>query len=134
MRPRYLLDTNVLVDILRGTKGDARKRLLEIGIDHCAVSEITVYELYCGAAASASPEANQKAVETLLALIEILPLQKAYLEAARQKASLRKAGTPVEDFDLLIGCTALCDSRILLTGNRKHMERIEGLALEDWGE
>jgi len=54
--------------------------------------------------------------------------------AARQKASLRKAGTPVEDFDLLIGCTALCDNRILLTGNRKHMERIEGLELEDWGE
>ena len=47
---RYVLDTNVLVDVLRNRPKGVRERLLEIGIDKCVVSDLTVFELYSGVA------------------------------------------------------------------------------------
>lgn len=50
---RYVLDTNVLIDILRNKPKDARERMVKMGIDHCVVSDVTVFELYTGVAAIA---------------------------------------------------------------------------------
>lgn len=129
---RYVLDTNVLIDILRNKPKDARERMVKMGIDHCVVSDLTVFELYTGVAATADPEKNKEILERMFEHLAVISASDAYWMAAREKARLAKAGTPIEDFDLLIGCTALEYGLTLVTGNVKHMERIQGLLIEPW--
>ena len=129
---RYVLDTNVLIDVLRDRPQGIRERIQEIGIDNCVVSDITVYELYTGVAASAAPERNKELLERMFDKLAVIPASDAYWTAAREKARLAKAGTPIEDKDLLIGCTALEYGLTLITGNSKHMGRIQGLKIESW--
>lgn len=129
---RYALDTNVLIDVLRDKPKGARKRFQEIGIDNCFVSDLTVYELYTGAAASADPERNRELLERMFDKLAVIPASDGYWAAAREKTRLAKAGTPIEDFDLLIGCTALEYGLTLITSNAKHMGRIQGLSIESW--
>lgn len=129
---RYVLDTNVLVDVLRNRPKGVRERLLEIGIDKCVVSDLTVFELYSGVASSSNPEQNKEFLEKMFEKLAVIPASDAYWLAAQEKARLTKAGTPIEDFDLLIGCTALEYGLTLITGNVKHMGRLEGLNIEPW--
>ena len=129
---RYVLDTNVLVDVLKDKPKGARDRFREIGIDNCVVSDITVYELYTGAAASANPEKNKCFLESMFAKLTVIPASDGYWKAAQEKVRLTKAGTPIEEKDLLIGCTALEYGLTLVTGNTKHMSRIDGLQVEPW--
>ena len=77
---RYVLDTNVLIDILRDRPHGIRERIQEIGIDNCVVSDITVYELYTGVAASAAPERNKDLLERMFDKL-------AVILAAREMAS-----------------------------------------------
>jgi tRNA(fMet)-specific endonuclease VapC len=51
---------------------------------------------------------------------------------AKEKARLRKAGTPIDDFDLLIGVTSVAHNMIMVTNNTKEFKRINGIDLEDW--
>lgn len=129
---RYVLDTNVLIDVLRDRPHGIRERIQEIGIDNCVVSDITVYELYTGVAASTAPERNKELLERMFEKLAVIPASDAYWTAAREKARLAKAGTPIEDKDLLIGCTTLEYGLTLITGNSKHMGRIQGLKIESW--
>ena len=75
-------------------------------------------------------EENFARVSDALGVLKVIPASEAYLTAAEQKAGLYSEGKPIEDFDLLIGCTALYSKRVLLTRNIKHMSRIEGLKIE----
>ena len=129
---RYVLDTNVLVDVLRNKPKGVRERLEEIGIDKCVVSDLTVFELYSGVASSSNPEQKKEFLEKMFEKLAVIPASDAYWLAAQEKARLTQAGTPIEDFDLLIGCTALEYGLTLITGNVKHMGRIEGLNIEPW--
>jgi tRNA(fMet)-specific endonuclease VapC len=45
---------------------------------------------------------------------------------------LRKKGTIVDDFDLLIGSTAICNNMTVVTENLKHLGRIDGISIENW--
>ena len=51
---------------------------------------------------------------------------------AKEKVRLKKAGMPIEDFDLLIGCAAKAAKLTMVTNNIKHFSHIEGLVIEDW--
>ena len=62
----------------------------------------------------------------------ILPIRPIFEVFAEQKTQLRKKGTPISDFDLLIGCTALPQNMILVSRNIKEIKRIEGLSYENW--
>lgn len=129
---RYVLDTNVLVDVLRNKSKRVRERIAEMGIDNCVVSDLTVFELYTGIAACADPSKNKEIMERMFQNLAIIPASDAYWIAAQEKDRLAKSGTPIEDFDLLIGCTALAYGLTLVTGNAKHMSRIDGLRIENW--
>jgi tRNA(fMet)-specific endonuclease VapC len=50
----------------------------------------------------------------------------------QKQTRLRKAGTPVDDFDILIGTTAVTHNLILVTNNTSHFKSIKGINLEDW--
>ena len=129
---KYLLDTNVIVDLLRGVSSGVQNKLLACGIDYCAISDITLYELYCGAQMSRNVEYNMQLISNLAHQIEILPVSDAYQMAAEEKVRLKTRGEIIDDIDLLIACSAKCSGRILVTNNLRHMSRIPELEIEDW--
>ena len=73
-------------------------------------------------------------VRQLCADLNVIPISVAIEEFARQKAPLRREGKLIDDFDLLIGCTAKVSQCVLVTENLKHLERGEGLGIENWVE
>ena len=109
-------------------------KLEAAGIENCFISEITLAELKYGAYFSQNPQKHTNEVDTLLDYVAVLPITSAIDFYAQEKARLRKAGLLIDDFDLLIGCTAIANDLILVTNNTKHFSRLEGIKLEDWTE
>jgi tRNA(fMet)-specific endonuclease VapC len=64
--------------------------------------------------------------------VQILPIFHSLDLFAKEKARLQKAGTPVDDFDLLIGVTSVTHKLTMVTNNTTHFKRINGIKLEDW--
>ena len=133
---QYLLDTNVCVFLLRGQYA-IDKKLDNVGLENCHISEITEAELKYGAELGRR-KGLRKRMEHLndfLASINILPISDAIDLYASEKARLRLAGTPADDdFDLLIGCTAIVNDMVMVTENLKHFINYAGIRLENWIE
>lgn len=128
---KYLLDTNICVYFLNG-KFDLADKLDKIGFDNCVISEITIAELKYGIEKSTLKEKNRKVVELFQNQIQILPIFPTLDIYAIQKARLKTKGMVLDDFDLLIGATAIFNDLILITKNKSDFERIDGIKIEDW--
>lgn len=116
---------------MRG-KYNVYKKLKVAGINNCRISEITYAELLYGAECCDRPEETHRLVSDFCKDIGIVPIGESLREYAKQKASLRKKGTPIDDFDLLIACSALVNGYIIVTDNQRHFDRIPGLTIENW--
>lgn len=130
--PLYLLDTNICIFLLR-RKYDIAKTIQKVGIENCFISEITLAELYYGAECSSNPDYNLDIISDLKKYINISPISETLQIFAKQKARLRKEGVLIDDFDLLIGSTAIFHNAILVTDNIKHMKRLP-IKIENWVE
>lgn len=131
---QYLLDTSICVFFLRG-KLNLDQIVKEKGLENCYVSEITVAELRFGAQNSDNPTKSHKAVDAFLNGLTILPIFGAIHRYAIEKVRLRKIGKPINDeFDLLIGVTAVEHQLTLVTDNVKDFKRLDGIAIENWFE
>jgi tRNA(fMet)-specific endonuclease VapC len=64
--------------------------------------------------------------------LNIVPILSCVDTYAIEKARLRKLGKPVEEFDLLIGCSATTNNMVLVTNNEKHFLNITGIVIENW--
>jgi tRNA(fMet)-specific endonuclease VapC len=113
-------------------KFDLENKFEGLSADDCFISEITLAELKFGVENSERPDKNRKALDNFLTGVQILPIFGALDLYAQEKARLRKAGTRIDDFDLLIGVTSIINSLIMVTNNTGHFERIKGINLEDW--
>ena len=128
-----LLDTNVLVAILRGNKKVAERFSRNLG--EMAIPAMVVGELHFGAAKSGNPAKNRRLVQALLGALPVMHTTDAIMELfGEQKAVLssRGGGESVEDADVLIAATALAYDATLVTGNNRHFAKFEGLRIEDW--
>ena len=96
------------------------------------ISEITLAELKFGVENSQKKEKNQKTLDNFLLGVTIIPIFHALDLYAKEKARLNKAGTKIDDFDLLIGVTAVKNHLVMVTNNIAHFQRIHGIELEDW--
>lgn len=128
---QYLLDTNICIFFLQG-KYDVPAKLQKVGYRNCYISEITVAELLYGAACSAQPEKHSEQVKLFIEQFETLPIFSALPFYAQTKAYLRKNGLMIDDFDILIGATAVSANLILITENLKHLNRIPNIVIENW--
>jgi tRNA(fMet)-specific endonuclease VapC len=128
---KYLLDTNICVHFLRGNF-DLITKFREIGIENCAISEITFAELVFGAENSSNPEKNLELIEAFTNQLIILPIFNANHLYAKEKARLRSKGKMISDFDLLIGCTAIEKGMTVVNENQKEFERITNIKIENW--
>lgn len=130
---KYLLDTNICIFYMRG-KYQLNISIRNAGQKNCFISEITVAELLYGAACSQNKERNLAEVNEFIDKFEILPIRPALETFAEAKASLRKQGLLVDDFDLLIGSTAKHNNLIMVSENEKHLSRIPHIKIENWVE
>lgn len=131
---RYLLDTNICVHLLRGHY-NVDKSIDRVGWENCCISEITELELKIGVELSRSRDGRDrsKGLKRFLDTIAIIPISTAIDLAAKEKVRLRTQGTPIDDdFDLLIGCTALSNGMVMVTENIKDFKNFKDIQLENW--
>ena len=134
---RYMLDTDILITMLRDTKDytGLRGRALDIGLDNCFVSSVSVAELSSGAHRMASDRGLFE-VEFIKNIFKVHPFGQTDSNDAEvfgtTKALLQGAGQTIDDMDLLIGASALAGDFVMVTHNSRHFSRIPHLKIEDW--
>jgi len=128
---KYLLDTNICVHFLRG-QFNLHQKFEQVGASACAISEITLAELVYGAECSNRPEKNHQLIEQLASQVSVLPIFSCIPRFGREKARLRREGSMIDDFDLLIGCTSVENQLTMVTENLGEFSRITGIVIENW--
>ena len=126
-----LLDTDTCIGLLRGKAEVINRRAAEA--DEVATTWVTASELFFGAARSARSDVNAALVVRFLATLPVLGLDLSSTRVFGEvRARLMVQGQIVADADLLIGSIALSRGAAIVTGNRRHYERVPGLVVEDW--
>lgn len=128
----YMLDTNIISDLMRNPQGKAAKQIAKVGEDNICTSIIVAAELRYGCARSESKRLLT-AVEELLAEIEILPFDApAEAEYGDIRTELETAGKPIGGNDLLIAAHARATEAIMVTANSNEFKRVRDLKVENW--
>lgn len=127
---RYLLDTNVVVALLK-RQPNVTERVFQNKRQDYALSSVVAHELLFGAYCS------RRADEALAAFDGLrLPILDFTIGDARRagqvRAALAAAGTPIGPYDVLIAGQALARDLMLITRNTREFARVEGLRMEDW--
>ncbi|MEM7657040.1 MAG: type II toxin-antitoxin system VapC family toxin [Bacteroidota bacterium] len=127
----YLLDTNICIYYIKG-QYQLKEKFDAVENGLLFISEISLAELMFGVEKSSYPAKNRKTLDHFLSGVQILPIFHSIEVFAKEKARLSRAGTPVDDFDLLIGASAIANDMILVTNNVKHFDRMASLTIENW--
>ncbi len=131
MTRRYLLDTNILSDLVRDPQGPIARRIETVGEDRVCTSLIVAAELRYGAAQRGSDRLTAQ-LDAILNTLDVLSLEPPVDEVYGDlRAGLERTGRSIGANDLLIAAQALSLDCILVTDNRM-FARVEGLALENW--
>ena len=129
---RYLLDTNIVTDLIRNPSGPVAGRILSVGQDTVCTSIIVACELRYGAAKKGSVRLVAR-VEALLERLTVLPLgEDVDREYALVRNELERAGSLIGPNDLLIAAHARALGLIVVTANLREFSRVPGLALQNW--
>jgi len=98
-----------------------------------AISFLTVGELYYGAEKSTSSDKNRRLVAEFILSVDVINTDIQIMQKFGEiKAQLTLKSTPLADADLLIAATSLTLCKKLITGNIKHLEKIDDLVIENW--
>lgn len=129
MRMTYLVETDWAVHWLRGRQ-DIVSMIHKFQTYGLGLSVISLAELYTGVYYSTDSSQAQQGLDDFLSYVTILEVNKEISRTfGEQNAHLRREGQVIEDFDLLIAVTCLHHGLKLLTNNRKHFGRIDGLEI-----
>jgi len=105
----------------------------EKGTENCFISQITVFELRYGAENSDNPTKSHKAVDLFVNGISIIPIVGSIKKYAKEKVRLRRLGKPMHDeFDLLIGVSAIENKLTLVTDNESDFQNLNDIKIENW--
>lgn len=129
---QYLLDTDICIELFHHNE-QVIKKIETVGRKNCFVSEITIAELFYGAAKSGREE-NFSDVQRIQTVFEVIPLSPSLRLYGINKASLLASGLSVGEFDLLIGSCAVHNKLVMVTSNLKHFSHIPNIELEDWAK
>ncbi len=128
---KYLLDSNICIFFIKG-QYELNKKIAEVGEQNCFISEMTVAELKYGIENSNTIETMRVIVEAFIPKFAIFPIYNSLNVYAKEKAKLRKQGLMLDDFDILIGATAISNDMIMVTNNVSHLNRLDNIIIEDW--
>jgi tRNA(fMet)-specific endonuclease VapC len=128
----YLLDTNILSDLIRHPDGLVARRVEQVGQKEIFTSIIVAAELRYGCAKKGSA----KLLERVQGLLETIPVLLLDMPTDAQygliRAELEAAGQPIGMNDLLIASHALALGLTLVTDNTSEFSRVRGLKVENW--
>jgi tRNA(fMet)-specific endonuclease VapC len=128
----YLLDTNILSDLVRNPQGLVAEQITRAGEDTVCTSIIVAAELRYGAAKSNSAKLAER-IDIILSALEILPLETpADQQYAAVRHHLTRKGTLIGPNDLLIAAQALASDLTVVTANVGEFTRVPGLKVENW--
>jgi len=129
---RFLLDTNILSDLVRNPQGRVAVRIAEVGEDRVCTSIIVAAELRFGAAKKGSERLTHQ-VERILSVIDIQPFDAPADDAyAQLRTRLEADGAPIGGNDMLIAAHALAADCAVVTDNEREFSWIAGLKVENW--
>jgi tRNA(fMet)-specific endonuclease VapC len=128
-----ILDTDILVALLKGAPDATEKiRKLEEKSERVSTTVITAYELLKGASISSNPQENLMKVEDAISSLQVLDLSlKACKEASKIYGALRKTGSVIGEFDILIAAIARTYDETIITRDT-HFKLIRGTKLIEW--
>jgi len=129
----YLLDTNILSDLIKRPTGTVARKIASLDSDEmCCSSVIVACELRYGAFKKNAPALTVK-VNQLLDTIALLPLDlEVQYKYAELRTALEKSGTAIGSNDLLIAAHALTLNLIVVTANEREFSRVPELIVENW--
>ena len=132
---RYMLDTNVCIDILRSNSDTLVSCLVARDPEEVAISAIVFAELQFGVCKSSNPSQNLEAVTDFCTPMSILPFDSNAAEHyGRVRTHLQRLGIPIGPLDTLIAAHALAVNAVLVTNNEREFRRVAGLMVENWLE
>lgn len=128
----YLLDTNIVSDVVRNPRGIIRSRIGQVGEDMVFTSIIVAAELRFGLERKRSQRLTAQ-IEAVLGTLVVLPMGAGSdAHYGHVRADLERRGLPIGANDLFIAAHALSLGATLVTDNVREFERIEGLVVENW--
>ena len=131
---RFMLDTNIISDMIRNPAGKAASAMVREGDAAVCTSIVVASELRYGCARKGSAKLLKK-VEDLLAEIPVLPLDVPVdAEYGALRTELEAVGQPIGHNDLFIAAHACALGAILVTANIGEFTRIPKLKVENWLE
>jgi tRNA(fMet)-specific endonuclease VapC len=129
---RYLLDTNIVSDLVRNPQGKVAQLIRKVGEAQVCTSIIVAAELRYGAAKKGSPRLSAQ-LETVLGALEVLPLETpADAAYGLLRTRLEQAGRPIGANDMLIAAQAVALGHTLVTDNEREFAYVEDLPHENW--
>ena len=129
---RYLLDTNIVSDLVRNPQGKVTQQIRKVGEAQVCTSIIVAAELRYGAAKKGSPRLSSQ-LEAVLGALEVLPFETpADAAYGLLRTRLEQAGRPIGANDLLIAAQALALGYTIITDNEKEFAHVKDLRRENW--
>lgn len=129
---RYLLDTNIVSDLVRNPQGRVTSRIREVGEAQVCTSIIVASELRYGAVKRGSPRLTAQ-LDAVLEALEVVPFEApADVAYGVLRARLERAGRLIGGNDLLIAAHAIALRHTIVTDNEREFARIDGLPCENW--
>ncbi len=129
---RYLLDTNIVSDLVRNPQGKVAQQIRKVGEGRVCTSIIVAAELRYGAAKKGSPRLSSQ-LKMVLGALEVLPFETpADAAYGLLRTQLEQAGRPIGGNDLLIAAQALALGYTIITDNEKEFAHVEDLRRENW--
>ena len=129
---RYLLDTNIVSDLVRNPQGRVAQHIRKVGEAQVCTSIIVAAELRYGAAKKGSPRLSAQ-LEAVLGVLTALPFETpADAAYGSLRTRLEQTGTPIGANDLLIAAQTLSLGSTIVTDNEKEFTRVRSLRRENW--
>lgn len=129
---RYLLDTNIISDVVRNPHGRIAQHIRKVGEAQVCTSIIVAAELRYGAAKKQSARLTGQ-LQAILDALEVVPWQEpADITYGILRSRLEKMGRPIGANDLLIAAQTLTLDYVLVTDNEKEFAQVKGLRRENW--
>ncbi len=132
MNQRYLLDTNIISDLVRHPRGDVMKKIKEFGEENICTSIIVASELRFGVVKKGSKKLTQR-IDAILSAMEVIAYDNpADIHYAAIRYFLEKKGMPIGPNDMLIAAQALSLNIIVVTANTEEFSRVPNLKVVNW--
>lgn len=129
--PRYMLDTNMCIYLIKNQPEEVARRFAQCYVGDVVMSAITYAELEYGVAVSADPERDHASLATLVEDIPITPFD-ASAGVAYGPTRLATRDSKRDHLDKLIAAHAVSLGFTLVTNNMKDFAKYPGLRTENW--